>query len=116
MNKNIVHAHLTLKNNSKKVLMSEALKRFKGKKDNSQKNIIHVHNGSYCVTVSPDNKAVARQFYDSADGLITYSIEKDRWFLFNRSQLKISKNPTRISPDGEKAFNASGDFKWGFKV
>jgi hypothetical protein len=109
MNKLIEDVYHEKKNNVKDVLMTEALIIFGGVQE-SRKNIITINGHQFCVTVSGGDKAVCRQFYDYTSGLITYSIKNHKWYVFTKKELCISDRPTRISPDGTKAFNANGIF------
>lgn len=106
----IEEAHRTLKNNSKGVVMKEAIKIIPGKRVGC-KNLILLEDGrTVAVSVSPGSSANIRQFYEGTDELLTYSLKKSGWYRYRAEELTIADRPNRISPsDGSKAYDARAE-------
>ncbi len=68
------------------------------------------YNGyTYSVSISSKGTLEARQFRETNDGLLTFSLNDDKVFFIDVENLTLSNTPTRIGPDGSKFFNAKAN-------
>jgi hypothetical protein len=78
--------------------------------------LVMINDEKYGFSVSPDDKAVCRQFYEDCVGLITYSVQEGKVFVFDRDEMEVSDTCNRMTPNGIKACTAEGDFGEGVVV
>lgn len=103
-------------NNNRSRKMCKELSTLTGWKKDSHKNILKypIEGGTMniAVSVSYDDFAECRQFYDDCDALLTYRKATKEFYVFLRKGLKVSKSQTRQSANvGIPAHNAHAEFR-----
>jgi len=97
-------------NNLSRVLFNDFLEMNSLKRD-GKRNVFIKDNKKYAFSLVKESTIECRQFYEDCNGLVCYSYKDDCLYDVSKDNLNISNTPTRISPNGMKAFNALGSIE-----
>ena len=91
-------------NNLSRILFKEYIDA-RGLQADGKRNVF-IKDGRRTAFSITEDKPECRQFYEDCDELICYNVNNDEYYEYDRSDLLVSKVPSRISTSGLKAFNA----------